>query len=403
MSIAMQQCPRCGASNPINAKFCQNCGQGLVSARIQPQQQSQPNLPSNFVITEQNMPASAEVKTKRGCLNRVSGTFLALGLIAILLSICGALSRMNGTKSPSNNQSAGRPTFTPTTGQIEQTASKNGTVNLVATSMPAEVPAEAPVDNSSSVQAAVAAPAGTGPTFAQICKVDEHNLTEIQLKSHADSFAGQTFTNWQGYVYDVQEQDGRYTVELADDTGGFIWTRDMEVQGIPAEVAEPLLVKQRVLISGRISEVQVNFGVACNPIIIDSASLIPQEGGLPLPPPPAGELTYTAVCGIDEHSITAVQLSKYAEQFSGQSFQNWQGYVYDVGERDGQYVLQLADDKRGLIWARTMEVQGIPPELAAQLNVEQPVLVSGRIAAVDVTFGTLCNPVNIDNATVTAQ
>jgi hypothetical protein len=393
MSNPTLQCPRCGTNNSITARFCQNCAQPLKASGSQPHFQASSSAPINQTASPPQQPtqAAGTANTKRGCLNPISATFLAA---IILVSMCGIIAQIAGLDSSRSNR-------TNLTQSASKTSASKPAQPEVRQATTQKAPSNAPAVPTSAPESV---PAGTGPTYNEVCNLDESSVTEIQLQAHADSFAGQSFTNWQAYVYDVEERDGQYIVELADDRSGLFWARDIEVRGVPAEIAVPLRVEQPVLLSGRIAQVDVSFGSLCNPVIVDTATLVPSEtGGAPIPTFPTGELTYAAVCGIDESKVTEVQLAQYARQFGGHTFSNWQGYVYDVQERNGQYNLQLADSKRGFIWARTMEVNGIPAELAIQLNVEQPVLVSGRIVAVEVGFGVICNPIIIDNATITIQ
>jgi hypothetical protein len=119
-------------------------------------------------------------------------------------------------------------------------------------------------------------PATVGLQYADVCGIDERNVTEVQLTQIAQQFAGREFTNWQGYVYDVQEREGRYVVQLADEPRGLFWSGNMVLHGVPSEVAIPLNVEQRVVFSGRIREVETSLGVICNPITIDVDVLTPQ-------------------------------------------------------------------------------------------------------------------------------
>lgn len=140
--------------------------------------------------------------------------------------------------------------------------------------------AAAPVDTSvptpAPTTAAQSVPVAAGLQYADVCGIDESKMTEVQLTQAAQSFTGREFANWQGFVYDVQPQDGAHIVQLAEGPRGLLWGRDMVLYGVPSEVAIPLNVEQRVIFSGKIREAEVGFGVICNPITIDVTSFAPQ-------------------------------------------------------------------------------------------------------------------------------
>lgn len=386
-------CPNCGKPQPTSANFCQNCGAALRQTPPPAAAPSRQPIP---------LPA-AKPKQKTGCMRLI---LYALGTV-LALSLCVLLAR--GLSSINlNNTTASRSAATPT---------RNLAV-LQATATPAVQSPQAPVEATGqpSQPTATAAPQAvaiplptptpapaTGPTFAQICGIDEGSVTEVQLKAHADSFVGQTFSNWSALVYDVSERDGRYTVLLAGGPRGFIWSRDIEVSGLPAEIAVPLRVEQPVLLSGLISEVDVTFGAACNPIVVREATLLPGDGGFPLPIPRTDDLSYGNICGLEERNVTEVQLRAYAEAFTGLAISDWQGYVYDVQQRDGRYQVELADGPRGMMWSGNIELLDVPSEIAVPLNVEQSVRVSGRIRKIGTSFGTLCNPITLDEVTISLQ
>jgi hypothetical protein len=109
-------------------------------------------------------------------------------------------------------------------------------------------------------------------------------------------------------------------------------------------------------------------------------------------------ITYDEICNIAEGDMTDAQLEAHAEQFTGETFTGWQGWVYDVVSRaDGDYDLHIAMSERGFLWSRNIVVENIPDELAQRLNVEQPLLFDGRIARVEYMFEVMCNPMIVDS------
>jgi hypothetical protein len=128
----------------------------------------------------------------------------------------------------------------------------------------APVPTQAPAPTVAAIQ--------NGPTFAQICDIDTGNMTDPQITAHASQFAGQEIHNWQGYVYDVVSSGDRYNVLIAMEPRGLFWGREIELSGVPNELAASLNVEQQVTFSGRILEVGEFLGGICNPVRV--------EGGL---------------------------------------------------------------------------------------------------------------------------
>lgn len=118
----------------------------------------------------------------------------------------------------------------------------------------------------------------------------------------------------------------------------------------------------------------------------------------PAPSVSSSGVTYEQICGVNESNMTDPQLEAHARSFEGQSFNGWQGWVYDVVSRsNGSYNLEIAMQERGLFWSRDVVIENIPTEWAMRLNVEQPLVFSGRVARVDYTFEVMCNPMTVDN------
>lgn len=114
-------------------------------------------------------------------------------------------------------------------------------------------------------------------------------------------------------------------------------------------------------------------------------------------PVPVTGVTYKQICGVDEDNMTDPQLEAHAAQFAGQPFTGWRGWVYDVSSQSaGGYNLEIAMEERGFLWGRNIVVKNIPVELATRLNVEQPLVFDGRVALVEYTFESMCNPMYVD-------
>lgn len=108
--------------------------------------------------------------------------------------------------------------------------------------------------------------------------------------------------------------------------------------------------------------------------------------------------SYDTVCEANTNNMTDPQIAAYTEQFIGQRVSGWRGWVYDVvSNSDGTYDLQISMEERSPFWSRDVVVENIVSDLATRLNVEQPVILSGRIARNEVFFGAICNPLVIDD------
>lgn len=150
------------------------------------------------------------------------------------------------------------PTIAPAVVIVAPTPLPTPLPPVVPTLVPPAIPTPAPA-------------AATGLQYARICDVDESNMTDPQLTAHAAQFAGQTFTGWQGWVYDVVDRgDGSYNLEIAMEERGLIWTRDMVIENIPTDLATRLNVEQPLIFDGRIARVEYTFEVMCNPLVVDN-------------------------------------------------------------------------------------------------------------------------------------
>lgn len=170
---------------------------------------------------------------KVGCLSAFVGYLLGIATLGGLILIFGDYDE-------------------PETAQVSPSVA----VTVQTPSDPAIVPTETPV------------PAGL--TFDDVCDVSRRNLTQPQLQAHARSFEGQTFTGWPVYVYDVQVRRDSYRLLLSvnDQDRAIIWTRSIEIDDIPEDLATRLNVNQLVTLSGRIESVGMSFDVMCNPMIV---------------------------------------------------------------------------------------------------------------------------------------
>lgn len=181
-------------------------------------------------------PKGKSMKIVKGCLIAIG----AVGLVVILLGVAIAIF------SPSNSS---------------QTTTANVVSNAAITEQPQGVsPTDTPVVSQSS-----------GPTYDSICNVKERNMTDPQMKAHADQSAGASFTNWNGWVYNVADAgNGQYNLEIAMTERGLFWARNIVIENIPNDLATSLNVEQKVNFDGRVAKVDYMFNVMCNPMTVDN-------------------------------------------------------------------------------------------------------------------------------------
>jgi hypothetical protein len=65
--------------------------------------------------------------------------------------------------------------------------------------------------------------------------------------------------------------------------------------------------------------------------------------------------------------------------------------------------VEVAVKTRGFLWTRNIVSYGVPRSVAETLRVNQPILFSGRIRHVGLFLGTICNALEIDQATLKVQ
>lgn len=211
--------------------------------------------------------------------------------------------------------------------------------------------------------------------FQTICATDP-DWTEVQTEQHLASFGGQEISGWNGYVYEVAERFGDYVLSVAMDAPGLFWSRDIEIEGVPVELAVVLQKEQSITFSGTIASVERSFGTNCNPIVVKDATFAGIEAAAaPVAETSGGavsdsavlEATYRSICKTDP-DWTEVQTQAHLASFAGQEITDWEGWVYEVSELGGQYTLMVAMEEPGLLWARHVEIPGIPADLAIALQ-----------------------------------
>src|SRR5690606_21354337 len=94
----------------------------------------------------------------------------------------------------------------------------------------------------------------------------------------------------------------------------------------------------------------------------------------PTPAPNDDVVTdFESICGL-KSDMTDVQIDAYYESLRGKRVIDWYGYVYDVYERNGTYIVLISlEPKRFFMWSREIELRGVSREVAVQLNLEQRV------------------------------
>lgn len=115
-------------------------------------------------------------------------------------------------------------------------------------------------------------PALAPATFRSICKTDP-DWTEVQTQAYLAGFIGREISDWDGWVYEVSELGGQYTLMVAMEPPGLLWARHVEIPDIPADLAMALQKEHPVRFSGRLSRVDRTFGTNCNPIVVQDAAV----------------------------------------------------------------------------------------------------------------------------------
>jgi hypothetical protein len=137
------------------------------------------------------------------------------------------------------------------------------------------------------------------------------------------------------------------------------------------------------------------ISIAASPPV---AALVPTSPIVPIyTPVQAIGLTYQQACVVDESRMTDPQIAAFANQFTGQMFTDWLVWVYDVEDRGGdRYDLSLSMEERRFLWSRDILIENIPQDLALALDVEQQLILSGRIVRNETVEG-LCSPLVVDS------
>lgn len=180
----------------------------------------------------------------KGCLKWILYGFGAL----VVLGIIGALF--------SSGNRNGTPTRTQNTG---------AQVAVVENDTP-ESPTATPAPPT-------ATPEWMAPSYEEMC--NNSDLTDIQQEDLAASMAGKKVVGWTGKVYDVERDGDSYKIQV-DVAGGIFFVRQVEILGVPRDVAAPLKVEQMITFDGTIKSVEMFAGDMCNPINIIDATVTPQ-------------------------------------------------------------------------------------------------------------------------------
>jgi len=109
--------------------------------------------------------------------------------------------------------------------------------------------------------------------------------------------------------------------------------------------------------------------------------------------------SYEELCKVPLRDMTELEIENYIKSAIGKRVIDWPGYVYDASATR----VEVAIEPRGPLWARDIVLYGVPRSVAETLRVNQPILFSGRIRHIGLFLGTICNPLEIDQATLKVQ
>ena len=90
---------------------------------------------------------------------------------------------------------------------------------------------------------------------------------------------------------------------------------------------------------------------------------------------------FKQLCERDK-TLTDAQFVEYLETFRGKKVIDWTGWVYDVHDRSRGYAVLIAMDPPGFLWARDIELLGLPKDqaLCSQVQLVMWVLFSVKPA-----------------------
>lgn len=108
-------------------------------------------------------------------------------------------------------------------------------------------------------------------SFEQMCHIDASNMTDLQIEAYADTLKGTHVENWKGYVFNASERSVEIAMTAKEDA--ILWTRDIELRGIPVSLAGRLNVNQAVTFTGDVKEADVFLRTICNPLVIENVTL----------------------------------------------------------------------------------------------------------------------------------
>jgi len=117
-------------------------------------------------------------------------------------------------------------------------------------------------------------PEWMAPPFDEICGLNS-NLTEIQQNAKVKAMLGKKLVGWIGKVYDVKRDGDKYTISV-DMTSGLFRTRNLVITGITDASVAGLNVDQQISFDATIQDIDIVFGVVCNPMTVTDAKITPQ-------------------------------------------------------------------------------------------------------------------------------
>jgi hypothetical protein len=108
--------------------------------------------------------------------------------------------------------------------------------------------------------------------FDSICG-SKSGMTDVQVEAYYESLSGKHVIDWDGYVYDVHSMGGTYAILIANEPKGFWWSRQIELRGIPRNIAVQMDVEEHVRYSGTIQGAETFITSNCNPLIIGNVTI----------------------------------------------------------------------------------------------------------------------------------
>lgn len=142
---------------------------------------------------------------------------------------------------------------------------------------------------------------------------------------------------------------------------------------------------------------QVEPAVSLAPTI--KPTLVPTPAPTPTAAPE--NLAQDHICKRATSGMTALQRDFYYEELKGKQIA-WHGYVHGVSQTSSGYSVTVSDTsyEDSWIYARQVEIRGVPIEIAAEMDLYAEFNYTGEILRIEKFMGVYCNPIIVSYGTI---